>query len=331
MDQDNRGRVEKVAIEHLEPNPYQTRQIDEAGLEGLMESIRAHGFMGHLEARHNPWNPTGKLQLVYGHRRVRACQLIGMKTVPVRMVERTDEQMRLIVLVENETIEPLTYWEQALHFDTLHKSGMSLNDIGKAIGKSKGYVQARLDLMRLPEGPLKEAAREGQVEMTALSVLLTLEGEDKEELLDGVRSGTLTASTLRAIRSARHRSVLPEQVNEAGGTVSIDYDAGKTVHVVKPPVQSQPVSEPLPQAMPEITTHPGPVDDLPIYRTNSLVINELTGHDWAERVVHQMRSVMPILRLNCERADLGSLGHEEKEELVRYSEEVSELLMPIKV
>src|SRR3712207_3157146 len=48
-------RGEAIPIDYIEPDPFQPRlTIDEGRLGPLVASIRAYGFVGHLELRPNP-------------------------------------------------------------------------------------------------------------------------------------------------------------------------------------------------------------------------------------------------------------------------------------
>jgi len=334
MDDKTPRKIEPMPIEYLDPNPFQVRVIDEAGLAGLVQSIERYGFVGSLEARTNPWNPMGRKQLVYGHRRKRAAELAGLKTVPLRTVEYTDEQMRELAYVENGTVEPLSYWDEAVHFKRLSDAGMSMTQIATTIGKSKGYVQGRLDVLRLPEGPIKEAAKANQIEMTVCNVLLTMEEAEREHLFESVKKGEMTASELRAIRSAiGNKTFVPD-----GSSTGED---GRSVFtILKPEVAKLPqlVKEPLvvPERFgpvgldidkdPELPMPPAEGIMRGIRIPDVTVISPKTGRDWAERVLNQMRGVVPILENNAAKADFTTLSPAEAHELKDLRDKAAEIL-----
>jgi ParB family chromosome partitioning protein len=206
-------RPQPVPIARLEPNPFQPRQgIDPAALEPLAQSIRDFGFMGHVEARTHPDDPQ-RLQIVFGHRRVRAAELAGLASVPVAVVPRTDEELRRASYVENTTQEPLTYWEEGLYFKRMQDElFLTFEEIAALVGKSKGYVQNRMDALRAPEGSaLREAAQGDAVTMTAVLALLSLTGPEQEALVARLQAGEINSSDLKALRKARNRP-LPEPV-----------------------------------------------------------------------------------------------------------------------
>jgi ParB family chromosome partitioning protein len=206
-------RPQPVPIIRLEPNPFQPRlAIDPHALEPLTASIAEFGFMGHVEARPHPGDAT-RLQIVFGHRRVRAAELAGLSTVPVAVVPRTEDEMRRASYIENVTQEPLTYWEEGQYFRRMQDElFLSIAELGALCGKSKGYVQNRLDVLRLPEGSaLREAAQGDEVTMTAALALLGMDRPEQEALFDRLQAGEITSDDLKALRKARNHP-LPEPV-----------------------------------------------------------------------------------------------------------------------
>jgi ParB/RepB/Spo0J family partition protein len=215
------SKPEPMQIEYLRNNPWQPRlEINPAELAPLVESIRRYGFFGHIEARRDPGDPQGPLQIVFGHRRVKAAQLAGLMTIPIQIVERTDEQMREIAFLENHTQKQLTYWEEAIFFDRLRREfGYSVRDLAKALGLSKGYVQHRVDVLRLPQGsPLRDLAERNEIDMTTALVLeplaATMPEDEFNELLDDARSKTMTAEQIRRLAQAK----------AAGAAIDIERD-----------------------------------------------------------------------------------------------------------
>ena len=70
------GKVEPAVISTLEENPWQPRlSMDPAELESLKQSIRDFGFIGYVPVRRaDESDPGSPLQIVFGHRRVRAAE-----------------------------------------------------------------------------------------------------------------------------------------------------------------------------------------------------------------------------------------------------------------
>ena len=211
-------RIRSYPIGHLAPNPFQPRFLfDDDALAQLAGSIRSYGFMGHIEVRHDPIKPDGPLQIVFGHRRVEAAKLGGLATVPAVLVERTDDQMRCITFVENAARKSLSYWEEAVFLGTMKRElKLTVRQIADALGVGRSYVQERLDLLKLPEGPLRDAAQRHDVGFSTAWLLTQMPEEERDELFAGVQAGELNVTDLRLIRQAeaRRRSELERRVDD---------------------------------------------------------------------------------------------------------------------
>lgn len=331
------ARVEPMPIEYLRPNPWQPRlTIDPGTLAPLVASIREFGFMGNIEARYDPEIPGGRLQVVYGHRRVRAAELAGLRTIPTRIVDRSDEDMRRIAFIENATSEKLTYWEEGLHFKRMQdEMGLTIAEVGELVGKAKGYVQNRLDVLRLPEGSvMREAAMASEIDMTSANTLLNLFSSKKAseneltEFVERLKSGLMTADDLKAIRKARN-ATLPMDAEIT--------DDGRKIHTVNLPprlIEAQleaellAIEEDLPPAPDpdRIVGKIGFAQDRPVISFDRTIIQTKSGRDWALATVDQLRGVVPHLRRNVEKADFTELAEPELDELREHKSTINELL-----
>jgi ParB/RepB/Spo0J family partition protein len=236
------GTIRKVApvpVGHLTANPFQPRlAIDDGDLAPLVESIRRYGFMGHIEVRHDPTDRGRPLQIVFGHRRVEAAKRAGLATVPAAIVERSDDQMRRITFVENAARKNLSYWEEALFLGTMKRElGLSVRQIAEALGTSRSYVQERLDLLKLPDGPLREAAERDEVGFSIAWFLTQMPAEERDELFAQVRRGALNVSDLRMIRRAhvRHRAQLERRDEAEDERPPLPAHAPARLRWVEPP------------------------------------------------------------------------------------------------
>ncbi len=148
--------IEKVAIDLIQPNPFQPRRdFDEKGLGELAEVMRSMGFFGALLGRRQHRH----IELAYGERRVRAAKMAGLQEIPMEIRELSDEDMFNIALVENEQRRDLTQLEvgEAL-LRAKEQFNLSEREIAARLGKSKGYVRNRIETAMLPDD-LKEKLR----------------------------------------------------------------------------------------------------------------------------------------------------------------------------
>lgn len=137
-----------LAPEWFVDNPFQPRsEYDKAGLFELAESMIQHGFVGRLLGR--PVVPTGeavgRVELAYGHRRIRAARIAKLETVPVELRFLSDRDMAELGLLENLQREDLTIEEEAAAYAQLRdRFGLSIRDLAHRTGSSKSRVERLL-------------------------------------------------------------------------------------------------------------------------------------------------------------------------------------------
>lgn len=139
----------EIAIELIDPNPYQTRRhIREESLNELAESIRASGVVQPVVLR--PLQ-SGRFQLVAGERRWLASKRAGKSTIPAVIREISNEQAMEITIIENLQREDLNPIEQARAFERLSREfGLTQEQIASRTGKDRASVANFIRLLKLP-------------------------------------------------------------------------------------------------------------------------------------------------------------------------------------
>jgi ParB family chromosome partitioning protein len=118
-------------------------------------------------------------ELISGERRLKAAKELKLKEVPVIIREATDEEVRVVMLVENLQREDLTPLEEASGLQGLIDMGRDPKDLAKRVGKSETWVRERLKLLEAPE-ELRTMMREGDLQAT--HVLAVMPYAEREEL-----------------------------------------------------------------------------------------------------------------------------------------------------
>ncbi|MFN3368464.1 MAG: ParB/RepB/Spo0J family partition protein, partial [Thermus sp.] len=99
-----------LPLSQLRPRPQPRRRFDEASLEALAESVRAHGVLEPLLVR-----KAGEgYEIIAGERRYRAAEMAGLKEVPVIILEVDERTAQAIALMENLQREDLNPYEETL-------------------------------------------------------------------------------------------------------------------------------------------------------------------------------------------------------------------------
>jgi ParB family chromosome partitioning protein len=189
---DNTGPV-TVPISKIRANRFQPRKyFDEAKLAELASSIKEHGLAQPLVV--SPDGKNGGFELIAGERRLRACEMAGLKEVEVIVrTEKSDKQRLALSLVENLQREDLNAIESALGYLRLMKEfQISQTDLTQVVGKSKSAISNTLRLLELPEY-IQKSIQSGKItEGHARALLMVNEAAKRQALFDKVLSESLS-------------------------------------------------------------------------------------------------------------------------------------------
>jgi ParB family chromosome partitioning protein len=194
--------LRELAIELIEPNPNQPRErFDEQALVALSESIAARGVLQPVLVRPKPG---GKFELIAGERRWRAAQHAGVATVPA-VVRDTDDRSSLeIALIENMAREDLNPIEEARACATLVEDlGMTREEVGRRVGRSRVAVSNLLRLLDLPDEAIEAIANGDLTEGHGRALLLASDHGDRRRLAAAaIREGWSVREVERRAREA---------------------------------------------------------------------------------------------------------------------------------
>ncbi len=142
--------VIEVPVEAISPNPGQPRtSFDDGALAALADSISASGVVQPLIARELS---DKSYELIAGERRWRAAQIAGLEQVPV-ILRDSDEAARMeVALIENMVREDLNPIDEARACAALIEDlGLSKEDLGKRVGRSRPQISNLIRLLDLPD------------------------------------------------------------------------------------------------------------------------------------------------------------------------------------
>jgi len=139
-----------IPVEKLEESPSNPRKVF-GELDGMVASIGKMGILQDLVVR--PISG-GKFEVVLGHRRFRAAKVAGLTAVPCQVRNLSDREVLEAQLAENIERRSLSELEEAEGLHRLHQDQkVPKDEIAKRVGKSKRWVETRIQLMKLgPEG-----------------------------------------------------------------------------------------------------------------------------------------------------------------------------------
>jgi ParB family chromosome partitioning protein len=150
---DAEPELRELPVELIAPNPQQPRRsFDEDALVALAESLKDRGILQPVLVRPLPG---GTYELIAGERRWRAAQLAGLETVPAMVRPHDDAASLELALIENMAREDLNQLEEARACAALvEEFGLSREDVGRRVGRSRVAVSNLLRLLDLPDDAL---------------------------------------------------------------------------------------------------------------------------------------------------------------------------------
>lgn len=195
-----------AALDAIDPNPSQPRRsFDPETLGALADSIREVGVLQPIVVRPAA---QGRYQLVAGERRLRAAQMAGLEYIPIYVREEDDSSADLAEsLIENIHREDLSPLEEAAAYkQLLDDFGLTHNEAGKRLGRSRSAISNTLRLLQLPPR-LQALVDSGELSAGHGRALLGLEDPAR-----AVAIGTKAAGegwSVRQVEEAVRRAAAP--------------------------------------------------------------------------------------------------------------------------
>ena len=129
--------IQQIALDNLHPfSNHPFKVLDDDKMAELSESVRTHGVLvpGIVRVK-----DTGGYEIIAGHRRKRACEIAGLKTMPVIIKDLTDDESTVIMVDSNIQREELLISEKAfaykMKYDALKRQGKRSDLTSCQVGK----------------------------------------------------------------------------------------------------------------------------------------------------------------------------------------------------
>ena len=212
--------IKKININELHPftdHPYKVEDNEE--MYALRDSIYQCGLLSPILVRPRA---EGGYEVISGHRRVRALQLLKVNSIEARVCDMTDEEAILVMVDSNLHREHILPSEKAkaykMKMDAMKRQGErtdltlspmatksaidSAAEIGNAAGESRDQVfrYIRLNLL-IPE--LLDMVDEGRIAFRPAVELSHLQEQEQYDLLTTIESEDATPSLSQSIRMKR--------------------------------------------------------------------------------------------------------------------------------
>lgn len=204
-------RVRNIPLGELHPfkdHPFKIMNNEE--MQRMIESIRKVGAITPALARPLP---DGGYELISGHRRLAACQVLGMETMPVIVREMSDDEAVIAMVDANLQRETILPSEKAFAYkmklEAIKHQGVASRQVGEKLlsvtqvskdsDDSERQVQRYIRLTYLiPE--LLSMVDENKIAFNPAVEISYLEHSEQRALLDAMSLNDCTPSHAQAIR-----------------------------------------------------------------------------------------------------------------------------------
>ena len=202
------AELRRVPVDLITPNPRQPRQaFDEEALVGLADSLRERGVLQPVLVRPRTG---GTYELIAGERRWRAAQLAGLEVIPAVVQPHEDRESLELALIENMAREDLNPVEEARACSLLvDELGLTREDVGRRVGRSRVAVSNLMRLLDLPDEILDELVQGRLTEGHGRALLMAHDHGDRRRL---GRSAVAEGWTVRETEARAREAAAPPEV-----------------------------------------------------------------------------------------------------------------------
>ena len=204
-------RVQNIPLSKLRPfkdHPFKVQNNEE--MERMIESIRKVGAITPVLARPLP---DGGYELISGHRRLAACQVLGIETMPVIVREMSDDEAVIAMVDANLQRETILPSEKAFAYkmklEAIKHQGVASAQVGQKLlsveivaddaGESRNQIKRYIRLTYLiPE--LLSMVDENKIAFNPAVEISYLDKSEQRVLLDAMELNDCTPSHAQSIR-----------------------------------------------------------------------------------------------------------------------------------
>lgn len=211
------SKIYNIPLEKIDDfldHPFKVRL--DSDMDQLIESVKERGVITPVTLRKKD---DGRYEIVSGHRRKKACELAGQKTIPAEIKDLTKDEAILLMIDSNLQRSEILPSEKAFAYkmrleaikrqgkrtdltsDPVEpKSGKRSNiEVAEQVGESKTQVQRYIRLTEL-EPKLLEMVDEGRIALRPAVELSYLNDIEQQDLISAIDAAEATPSLAQAIR-----------------------------------------------------------------------------------------------------------------------------------
>ncbi|MFA4990042.1 MAG: ParB/RepB/Spo0J family partition protein [Candidatus Omnitrophota bacterium] len=230
-----KNEINYVPPSQIKPNPFQPREeFNQQHIAELAQSIKEKGVIQPLLVR-------GKgdyYELIAGERRLRACNLLGLKEIPIIIKDVDDRDSLEYALIENIQREGLNPIEEAHAYQHLvDKFQVTQEKISEALGTARSTIANTLRLLKLPH-EIQDELKKGRISFAHGRALLEIEDENlQRRLTQEIIARGLSVRELENLLKARRPRSFKRKVSGSGGEPYVAVLEEELQHVLSTKVR----------------------------------------------------------------------------------------------
>ena len=225
-------RIHEIPISEIDPfpdHPFKVR--DDEDMENLVDSIKIKGVITPCMVRKTP---DGRYEMISGHRRMRACEILGMERLRCEVVDLSKEEAAIMMVESNFQRSKILPSEKAfaykMRLEAMNRQGErtditsgpvgqkfnSRDKMSESVAESARQIQRYVRLTELiPE--LLELVDEGHIGMRPAVELSYLGDRQQHDLADCIEMEqcTPTHEQARRMRAMNDEGKLTSEAIEA--------------------------------------------------------------------------------------------------------------------
>ena len=253
-------RIRELPIDQISDflaHPYKVK--DDRDMMDLVESIRKSGVLTPVTVRKIPG---GRFEMISGHRRKRACELIGLRTIRGEVLNVDDNVAAIMMCDSNLHRSVILPSEKAfaykMRLEAMNRQGKRSDltstplvsklraneELGLAVGESREQIRRYIRITNLTH-PFLDMVDEGRIPMRTAVEISYFPGNLQEALFACMDKCQCTLSHSQA---ARMRELLKQGKLTAKSIKTIMH-AGKPVRKKKVALRDERIDKLLPEGM----------------------------------------------------------------------------------
>lgn len=214
-------RIYEIPINEIDPFPEHPFKVrDDEDMQNLVESVLTQGVITPCMVRKKD---DGRYELISGHRRKRACEILGLEKLRCEVVELSRDEATILMTESNFQRSKILPSEKAfaykMRLDAMKRQGerrdltstplgqklkgtVSIDQLGKEVGDSSSQIQRYIRLTELiPE--ILEMVDEGKIALRPAVELSYIPRLQQGQLWEIMDLEDCTPSHAQAIRMRR--------------------------------------------------------------------------------------------------------------------------------